>query len=343
MNTLLENCQPFIQLGKRLQEPDTLASLESSIRIQYPQNPWFTPYFVKNALSFIAKALEESAILAFATQYGKQPLVFNQHKKVAVISSGKVPLEDFFDFFHVLVSGNDYLGKLSSTNQHLLPAIAQCLTDIEPSWAERIQFAPKLSHFDAVIADSTEDNHETLTKYFNHLPNIIRSSTHSVAVLTGQETPDELIALANDIYLYFGMSRRSVTKLIVPEQYDFVPLLRTLNDVSKPIADHHQYLNNLDYQKAVRLINKLYYMDSGTFLLLENESYTPPVSAIYYQYYNTLEQVESILQRDSDQLECIIAHSKLNCTCNPFGTTHQRKVSDFTHHIDTIQFLGTLS
>ena len=173
---------------------------------------------------------------------------------------------------------------------------------------------------------------EAFERYFQRFPNIIRKQQHTTAILTGKETTEELRALAQDIYLYFGLAPRSVTKLYVPDGYDFVPLLHILNEESQSIADHNQYLNNLDYQKAIRLMSSKYYMDAGTFLFEENDGFDTPISVLYYTYYHSMpalpDNALQIVER---------ANGK-----HPFGQAHYPSLLDYPNDMDVMQFLGRL-
>lgn len=344
MNALTENCSPFIQLGEMLRQPEVVRKhFDPILQVQYQKNPWFTLFFVKRAFNTIANILDEANIASFLKPYQDKQLHFNQGKKIAVIPNGDTPLDNFFDFFHILVSGNDYVGKLSPSDSLLLPAIAQLLIEIEPAWKQRIQFVYRPSNFDAIIADCTEEKMAILQNYFNKYPHIIREKRSSIAILTGEETEEELRLLAEDIYLYFGLGNRSVSYLMVPSGYDFVPLLQQIHTESQCIADHNQYLNNLDYQKAIRLINKLFYMDAGTFLLLENDGRKAPISVVYYDSYTDINLAVEQVSKLREKYQNIIAKDGIVKGSRPFGHSNQRRLMDYTNGIDIMEFLGRLS
>ena len=163
-----------------------------------------------------------------------------------------------------------------------------------------------------------------------------------MAVLNGTEAEEELRALADDIYLYFGLGCRSVSKLFVPKDYDFVPFLRILTQQSQPIAQHHQFNNNLEYQKAVHLMNKLFYMDAGTFLLTENQNYASPIGMVYYEYYDDIEKVNRRLEDDSELLQCIVSRDPRITHAEPFGSAQSPTLSDYPDGIDTLRFILSL-
>ena len=251
-------------------------------------------------------------------------------------------MADFHDFFCILVSGNNYQGKLPSQDKHLLPALAQELIRIEPRFADRISIVEKISDFDAIIVTGNNSNDRYFDYYFSKYPHILRKNRNSVAVLNGTESDDELRALANDIYLYFGLGCRSVSKLFVPRNYDFVPFLQILTQESQPIAQHHQYNNNLEYQKAVHLMNQIPYMDAGTFLLVENQNYTSPIGMVYYEYYDNIESVNRRLEADSELLQCIVSRDPHITHAEPFGCTQSPTLTNYPDGIDTLRWLLAL-
>ena len=330
-----DNIQTFKQLGQRLASPQWVDDhFGEAIARQYRENSWFTPEFCRYALSAIAKMLKPEALDTYYARYKDVAPADDPRKRVAVISAGNIPMAAFHDFFCILVSGNDYQGKLSSQDKHLLPVLSQALIEIEPRFAERISFVDKIANFDAVIATGSNNSARYFSYYFDKYPHILRKNRNSVAVLDGTESEDELRLLADDIYLYFGLGCRSVSKLFVPKGYDFVPFLHILTEESQPIALHNQFNNNLDYQKAVHLMNQIPYMDAGTFLLVENENYASPIGMLYYQYYNDIHQVKQRLASDAEQLQCIVGHG-----AEPFGSAQNPSLLQYPDSIDTLSWL----
>lgn len=329
---LYHNVQPFIQLGEVLRNAALMEQHFGATFIsQHQRNGWFTPFFCQQALNTIAELLTEESLLSFIEHYTQRDLHWNQRKKVAVLPAGDVPFSAFRDMLYILVSGNDFICKQSQQDTLLLPVLVRLLIEQDNTLQERICFTEKLSDFDAVIADGKACNSDLFERYFQRFPHIIRSQKPAVAILSGEETEEELRALAQDIYLYFGLAPRSITKLYVPEGYDFVPFLHILNEESQPIADHNQYLNNLDYQKAIRLMSSKYYMDAGTFLLVEDNDSAAAISVIHYNYYSKTE----FPHPDAEIIET--KHSA--CT---FGMAHHPALSDYPNDIDVMLFLGRL-
>ena len=331
------NIQAFKKLGHQLTDPKWVdATFGEVIERQYRENSWFTPEFCRHALSAIGQMLAPEALDAYFTRYKDIVPEKDPRCTVAVISAGNIPLADFHDFFCILVSGNDYLGKLSIHEKYLLPALAKELVSIEPAFEERISFVEKVSNFDAIIATESNNSARYFDYYFSKYPHILRKKRNSVAVLNEMESDHELLALANDIYLYFGLGNRSVSKLFVPRNYDFVPFLQILTQESQPIALHHQFNNNLEYQKAVHLMNQIPYMDAGTFLLVENQNYASPIGMIYYEFYEDIEAVNRRLEADSELLQCIVSRDPHITHAKSFGSTNSPTLTDYP---DTLRWM----
>ena len=331
------NIQAFKQLGQNLAVPQWVdTTFGEAIERQYRENSWFTPEFCRYALSAIAQMLAPEALDAYYTRYQDVAPTNVPRKRIAVISTGDIPLAGFHDFFCILVSGNDYQGKLSSQDKHLLPILAQELIRIEPEFAERISFVERVADFDAIIATESNNSSRYFEYYLGKYPHILRKNRNSVAVLNETESDHELRALADDIYLYFGLSNRSVSKLFVPRDYDFAPFLQILTQESQPIALHHQFNNNLEYQKAVHLMNQIPYMDAGTFLLIENQNYASPIGMIYYEFYDNIETVNRRLETDSELLQCIVSNDPNITYAKPFGSAHSPTLTDYP---DTLRWL----
>lgn len=335
-----DNILPFKQLGKQLRDPQWVeTTFGTAIERQYRENSWFTPEFCRYALAAIGQMLDEGALDAYQARYRKMAPATDLRKRVAVISAGNIPLAAFHDFFCILASGNDYQGKLSSQDRLLLPVLAQELVRIGPAFGERVRFVGKVADFDAVIATGSNNSARYFEYYFSRYPHILRKNRSSVAVLNGQETEAELRALANDIYLYFGLGCRSISKLFVPKGYDFAPFLHILTQVSQPIAQHHQFNNNLEYQKAVHLMNQIFYMDAGTFLLVERPEYASPIGMVYYEYYQDIRDVNRRLIGDRELLQCVESRDPDIALAESFGSAQTPTLTDYPDGIDTLRWL----
>ncbi len=330
--------------------------LYKAIKQQSLQNKWFPISYIFNALESIITMLQPSEMQSFENYYKE---FFDNHNKevqtILVISAGNIPLVSFHDFFAVLVSGNRFLGKLSSQDNLILPVLAEMLIEIEPEYKPFIFFTEhvKMSEkkdgivFDKVISTGSNNSSRYFDYYFQNFPKILRKNRNSIALLTGNETEKEIIALKNDIFFYFGLGCRSVSKIYIPKNYNFVPLIEILSQNNEILNNHNQYLNNLEYQKTVHLMNRIPFFDGGPFILVENEPFHSPISVIHYEYYDTISELGQKLKYQKEELQCISCNlaltqsdidSELKDLLVSMGETQTPKLLQYPDQIDVIKF-----
>jgi hypothetical protein len=244
----------------------------------------------------------------------------------------------FHDFLSVLISGHHVLVKTSSNDQHLLPFLANYLIAVEPDLKNKIKFVEgKLEDFDAVIATGSNNTARYFEYYFKDKPSIIRKSRNSVAVLNGQETTVQLVALGDDIFRYFGLGCRNVSKLFVPKGYDFTAFFEAIFEY-QDVINYEKYANNYDYNKAVFLMSNFKLLDNGFLTIKEDSSHASPISSVFYEYYDNLKEVENRLSADQDSIQCVVSTNLVKNSI-PFGTTQKPKLWDYADGIDTLEFL----
>lgn len=308
--------------------------LNKLIDTQVLKNPWFTPENVRLALSTIAEELTSENISKWMSAY---PWLENPGKPitVAVVMAGNIPLVGFHDFLSVLISGNKLLAKPSSRDPDLIKFIAAILTDINPIFEKRIEFTDSyLKGFDVVIATGSNNSARYFDYYFGKYPHIIRKNRNSVAILKGDESANEIAELGKDIFAYFGLGCRSISKIYIPEGYN-LNTLTTRWEKFAEIINHHKYANNYDYNKAVYLVNRESFIDTGYFLLKENEGLSSPVAVLYYEYYNKYDELTNRLEILKDKIQCITGRDHIL-----FGKAQSPHLWDYADGIDTIEFLS---
>lgn len=309
-----------------------------AIRQQYAENKWFLPEFCQNAISALGKMLNEEDLSRFESEYRMMAEEAVVPQTVAVISAGNIPIVAFHDFMMVLLSGNRYMGKLSSQDKLLLPVISQLLIDIEPQFANYIVFVNRISDFDKVIATGSDNTSRYFEYYFGKYPHIVRHSRNSFAILDGNETETDLSQLCQDIFLYFGLGCRSVSKIYVPENYNFDTLINCMNEHREPIKMHHAYLNNLDYQRTMYMMNLIPFIDAQVALLAENSAIASPIGIVYYQYYQHLSEIHHYYEANRNHIQCVATSLKTDFPTVSFGQTQQPSLFDFADGVNTFRF-----
>ena len=300
-------------------------------------NSWFTKDNVLYAIESWAKLLNSNTLTGWTSAYN---LENSNPKTVAVIMAGNIPLVGFHDFLSVLISGHQIRIKQSSNDKHLLPLLAKYLEYIEPEFKGKIHFTEgKLTDFDATIATGSNNTSRYFEYYFGNKPHIIRNNRNSVAVLTNNESPEELKGIGEDIFRYFGLGCRSISKLYVPKGYNFDPFFNAIFEY-KDIINYKKYENNYDYNKAVYLMSEFDMLENGFFMIKEDASYSSPIATAFYEYYNDLDALKLKLEADKEHIQCVVSNVLENSI--KFGETQQPSLTDYADGVDTLAFLSEL-
>lgn len=308
------------------------AELEKAKEKAFYENPWFIPEFIDFQLKHIANAyLSAEQLEAWISRYNL-PESNPSPKNIGIVMAGNIPLAGFHDFLCAFIAGHRQTIKPSSKDAALITHLVNTLSDWEGAADQPIAIADMLKDCDAYIAVGSNNSGRYFDYYFSKYPHIIRRNRSSAAILTGNETREELERLADDVYLYFGLGCRNITKIYVPSGYDFVPLLEAFKKYDR-LAAHHKYKNNYDYQLAILIVNKMYYMTNGSILLQENSSLFSPISQLHYEFYDDIRTAEQALE-GNDDVQCVTGKGQL-----PFGTAQLPQLNDYADKTDTLQFL----
>ncbi len=293
------------------------------------KNPWFTESFINLAVdSIVENYLEINSLHAWISHYQLNDLL--EVKNIGIVMAGNIPMVGFHDFLTTFISGHRQTIKFSSKDDLLLKHLIHQMFEWNEEAKKHIEIAEQLKGCDAYIATGGSQSALFFEQYFAKYPSIIRKNRTSVAILTGDETMDELKELSKDIHYYFGLGCRNVTKLYVPENYNFIPLLESFKEFSY-FRDYNKYTNNYDYQLSILLLNNVYYMTNESTILVENESIFSPISVLHYEYYkeNPFKKISQ-----NDQIQCIVGKSNI-----PFGTAQKPSLFTYADGVDTMKFL----
>ncbi len=312
-------------------EPFQKAIQESSL-----YNGWFTVNNQHIALKAWSKQLQKENLEKWVSQYSADHFEADE-KTIALIMAGNIPMVGFHDFLSVLLSGKKVLIKPSSDDKILLPFIAQVLVAIERGFATRIAFADgKMTGFDAVIATGSNNSARYFEQYFGQYPNIIRKNRTSVAVLKGAETEETITTLGNDVFTYFGMGCRNVTKLYLPKGFKLDRVFEGFFPF-KHVVDHNKYHNNYEYHRAIFLMEQHKFLDNGFVMLKENTDLHAPLSVVYYEFYEDLKILKKSLADKKTEIQCLVGEADFCDT--PFGKAQAPQLWDYADKVDTLKFL----
>ena len=313
-------------------------AISLQIKNSHETNGWFTEKNIIYALRNWSKVLNKNDLNNWTSTYA---LNKQKSKNVVIITAGNIPLVGFHDFLSVLLSGNNTIIKQSSNDKYFLPLIAKYLECVEPEFRGKIFFTEKkLENFDAVIATGSNNTARYFDYYFGKYPSIIRKNKNSVAVINGKESALELEQLGEDIFRYFGLGCRSVSKIYVPRDYNFDLLFNAFFKF-KGVIEYKKYENNYDYNKAVYLMSQFKIIENGFLMLKEDTSYSSPIASLFYEYYDHLDELMTALQNDTEYIQCIVGNADLKDTVN-FGDTQRPQLNDYADGIDTLTFLQNL-
>lgn len=341
MMTLSQRLDALIKLGRHLSANDD-EYLQALIQRTHYHNAWFTPDSQQRALAAIAGQFLDAQKLALWLAPYHLPEVNPTPKVVGLVLAGNIPLVGFHDILCVFVSGHKAQIKLSDKDPYLLPYLLKLLARIDERTTGYFEVAERLSGFDAVIATGSNNSARYFEAYFGAYPHIIRHNRNAVAVLHGRETQSELLALGNDILQFFGLGCRSVAKIYVPRDYAFEPLLEALHEY-RQIVLHDKYKHNFDYNTAIFMLNRVPHLATGSVILTENESLQSHIAGLYYEYYDSPEELRQILEARQEEIQCIVGNfSELNLPLVPFGQAQQPALRDYADGVDTLAFLGKL-
>ncbi len=315
-------------------------ALGAQIERAYIVNQWFIPAFTKRSIVAIAEEfLDEQKCDQWISSY---PIASGGQKRIAIIMAGNLPLVGFHDLLCILASGHSAVIKLSERDTTLLPWITEQWIKIYPELASRISYTERFEGYDAVIATGSNNSSRYFEYYFRSYPHILRQNRNGVAVLTGHETMDELRRLAEDIFLYFGFGCRNVSRIFVPQGYDF-NMWNEATEAWKYLEDHNKYKNNLEYNYAIFIINSIPHTNLGHLILKEDDAIASRIGCLHYSYYTESEPLFNILQAKREEIQCVMSLDPIDGwehVC--FGDSQRPRLDQYADGVDTMQFLASL-
>ena len=319
--------------NKKFPEWDTV--LEKTLIESHSYNSWFTIDNLKLSLKNWSNSLQENIISDWLSKYNIED---KSSKKIAIIMAGNIPAVGFHDLLCSLLLNFNCIVKLSSEDKLLIPFIVKFLESRNEKLKNKVTFeSEKLKDFDGVIATGNNNSHRYFDYYFSKYPNLLRKTRHSIAVLDGKESDNDLSELSNDIFNYFGLGCRSVSKVFIPYGYD-LDLLFNAFFRHKEVVNHNKYVNNFDYNKAVYLMSKEKFIENGFIILKEESKLGSPIGCLFYEFYNDKKEITKLINNNSDSIQCVVSNINFNTNIK-FGKTQCPNISDYADNNDTIKFL----
>lgn len=331
-----ERLQALVRLADAVRSD---AALPDVFRRASHRNSYFTEEFVNLALEAVLNWNEINRLNAWTAALPEQPVA---PKKVGLLLAGNLPLVGWHDVFSVFVAGHIACYKPSQQDEILIDYLISKLQEIAPEAAGYFQKVERLNEIDALIATGSSTTALHFDYYFRHIPRVIRGSKSSLGIVYGFEGKEELRLLCDDVMQYFGMGCRSVTKILVPEGFDFHPFFEALEKY-RYLTDHHRYQNNAIYHKSIFLMNGDAFLDNDIVMLRNQESLFSPQGVLHYQYYGSQEELRKILESHKNDLQCFVSAGGQFPGSIPFGKSQQPAIDDYADGINTLEFLAGLS
>jgi len=346
MNLLTQRIEAFSDLAKELEnyflykeKAPLYKKIELILEEAERKNAWFDRENCLMTLHHWAGLLKKENLSQWLSSYSIENI---PQKRIALILAGNIPLVGFHDLLCTLLIGHTAIVKLSSNDKVLLPFLISELKNLTPIFEDKIIFTEeKLTDFDAVIATGSNNTARYFEYYFGKKPHIIRKNRNSVAILTGEETKEELELLGKDIFTYFGLGCRNVSKIFIPENYDFTNFFQAIYSFHS-VMNHQKYINNYDYNKAVYLMNLEQLLENGFLLLKEDKHYASPIATLFYEKYTNISSLQERLTEDKELIQCIVSNGSFPNSIT-FGQAQIPSLRDYADGIDTIAFLNNIN
>lgn len=325
----------FSHLRKRIQWA-VESEMEELGNEAHVGNAWFTPEEVRRALEGLIFMLDEIKISDWSSGYK----LTDNPKTIGIVMAGNIPLVGFHDLLCVMISGHHAMIKTSSKDDYLIEKVLSWLVDIEPQFRNQFTVTDKLSQFDAVIATGSNNSSRYFEYYFSKVPNIIRKNRTSIAVLSGNESNEEIRALGHDVYDYYGLGCRNVSKIYIPKDYQVTRLFDEWGQFEY-LMDNHKYQHNYDYQKSILLVNCVEHLDSGYSLLTQSTDLISPIALNYFQVYEDIQILQSEITSFEDKIQCVMT-SIPGLNGIKFGQAQKPELWDYADGVDVMKFLSEL-
>lgn len=334
--TLANRIDTLVQLGIRLKEDPKV--LEIAINKAFQQNQWFVKENIHKAIDSICiDYLENEKLNNWLSRYSITEI--DSPKTIGLILAGNIPLVGFHDVLSVFISGHCCSIKLSDKDKELMPALVQLLFEINPDCSSYFNFVDRLEDYDGIIATGSNNSAVHFEYYFKHVPHIIRRNRNAVAILNGAESRDDIVTLGQDIFSYFGLGCRNVSKLYLPRDYNTDFLMEALHDF-KELVLHNKYKNNFDYNYAIYLLNQDSFFMNGCVLLKESKDIASRIGMLGFEYYDTTSHLVKLIKPRMDEIQLIVSnHTIPDLATLKFGQAQRPQLWDYADGVDTLQFL----
>ncbi|WP_041779344.1 acyl-CoA reductase [Belliella baltica] len=336
--TVEQRILAFDHLGKKINGLSQVDFEDLAWRVENNNN-WFTPDHTKSALNGLSEFLNKSNLEKWIAKYPfEEP---KNAKEIGILMAGNIPAVGFHDLLCVLITGHRAAVKLSSSDTYLMKWLVKELIEIEPEFDSMISFEEMLKAKDAYIATGSDNSARYFEYYFGKYPSIIRKNRTSIGILDGTEKEEDFVALGQDIFQYFGLGCRNVSKIYVPNKELLIKFLDAIEGF-QILSSNHKYINNYDYNKSIYLVNGEEHLDNGFLLLKESKELVSPISVLFYEVYENVESLKSELNEINEKIQCVVSKNAWFEGSSDFGQAQCPALEDYADGVDTVEFLINL-
>ena len=337
---LNERIAALVKLGDWLNKPENNFELELLYEKAEGDNKWFSIQNSKFTLEHISNYFLRKDILEQWTN--TYPTIENnpKAKNVGLILAGNIPAVGFHDILCSFITGNISIIKYSDKDKIILPFLIQKLVELEPAANNYFHKVERIENIDKLIATGSDNSSRYFDYYFSKFDHIIRSNRNSVAIIHGDETSADLSKLAEDIFRYYGLGCRSVSKIYVPKTFDLEFFMQEMDKMSDELLSNSKYKNNFDYNRSVYLLNGTKHWCNDSLIIIEDPSLLSRISVLHFEFYDNTEALINQILNIKDRIQCIVSNkyiSELNTI--PLGESQNPEISEYADGVDTIEFL----
>lgn len=299
-------------------------------------NPWFTEETISQSLKAIAiNYLSENSLKKWVGDYD-----FNESDKtIGLILAGNIPLVGFHDVLCCLITGRKAEVKLSDKDNILIPFLVNKLNELDTVNFKEITFVNRLKDYQAVIATGSDTTGNYFEKYFSNVNHIIRKNRNAIGVVYNNTSEENLKALGSDIFTYYGLGCRNVSKLYFQEGIDLNRFFEAIHDF-KDVINHHKYKNNYDYNHAIFLLNKEAFLTNNFLALVPSKHISSRIASCHYEYFEDENVLANELKLEQDKIQCIVSDRALqNHNIVLPGSAQKPQLNDYADGVDTLAFI----
>ena len=303
------------------------------LNLAHKNNSWFDKRSVLFSLNHWKNILHFDSLNEWLNNYDKSK--FFKQKKILVLSAGNIPLAGFHDFLCVFLTGNSPILKMSSNDSVLFPKIlSRCFNSSNYKFPIKLINSVENVLCDKLIMSGNNISTQIVEYKFKNTSKLIRKNKNSIAIISGEETDKEIENLGDDIFTYFGMGCRNVSKLYIKRGLSLNRIIKIFTKKFSHVSKNAAYMNNYNYYKAICQLDGLKFSDGMFFILKKDNTIGSPISVINYELYDNLEKICSKIEKISDDIQCIVSTNNIN-----FGNSQKPQISDYADNIDTISFI----